>query len=201
MKESPILFTTEMVQAILAGRKTQTRRIVKPQPGEGGLVSWSQIPEYAPPKWAGYKLNSEKEEFWKCRYGYKGDLLWVKETYCLPKAEFPNAEVIYKADQKWPDLLKWKSSYYMPKRFARIWLRVKDIRVERVQDITAADAIAEGLERSYGAYTTYYRDYISNESHPFDNPVLSYMSLWLKINGRDKWDANPWVWVIEFERV
>lgn len=186
MKERPIIFSTPMVQAILDGRKTQTRRIIKPQPDEDCYYLM--------------ELNSgiltinynqgDKNPKVKCPYGQPGDLLWVRESFA--KATDPDGDDLYyyKADRRHADG-KWKPSIHMPKAAARIWLRVKDVRVERVQDITEGDAIKEGIKPEF--------DYLHN-SYENLTPKCSFMTLWRKINGRESWDANPWVWVVEFER-
>ena len=197
----PIPFNTEMVRAILEGRKTVTRRVVKPQPeerhipGESGCYTYRSIPcgldgltNFAP-----YR---------------PGDILYVRETFFEHRNHF-----YYKADGKHEGLsmlgiiFKWRPSIHMPRKAARIFLRVTDVRVERLQEITEVDAEKEGLR--------YYDDICRDENwHPtFYDPdsggdpstVAGFAKLWnstikptdLALYG---WEANPWVWVIEFER-
>jgi hypothetical protein len=199
--EKPILFSTPMVQAILEGRKTMTRRIVKPQPllkpGDM-LVDMFDITEV------------------KCPYGKVGDVLWVREKFttlnCLSKnkvshqtllgwvREHPNENpYIYFADKDVEhDLYMWKPSIHMPKTAARIWLDITNIRVDRVQDISEEDAIAEGIEGAEGKMG--YKYYIDKTAATF-HPNISFQSLWESINGEDSWNENPWVWVVEFKRI
>jgi hypothetical protein len=177
MKEIPILFSTPMVKAILAGNKTQTRRIIKPQ----------------------YSIKEK----------YKiGDVLWVRETYRVINHSGHGSIYFYKADACFTDLndknIKWKPSIFMPKEACRIKLKITDIKVERLQDISEQDAIHEGIEfkewnngfvlnkgfKIYGCRATY-----------DENPIVSYRSLWEQINGKDSWNINHWVWVIQFERI
>lgn len=164
-KERPIIFSTPMVQAILQGRKTQTRRVVK-------------RPEVS---------------MQKCPYGQPGDVLWVRESF-YPATNTP---FIYKADG-WVGDNTWKPSIHMPKDAARIWLKLTDVKVERLQDIAEADAIAEGIEiidqegqKVYRRYDGYYT--------VTPSAYVSYWSLWASINGEESWLANPWVWVLSFE--
>ena len=176
IKERPILFNTEMVQAILQGRKSQTRRICK---------------HFDAPKGGGVK----------CPYGEVDDILWVKETYFKTQDT-----LTYKASfdenlaKKMPGL-KWKPSIFMPKALSRIKLRITGVRVERLQDITEEDCIKEGI-RSVVATdkNPYYKDYhYPDVSYWFENAQKSYQSLWERINGKKSWEENPFVWVIEFE--
>jgi hypothetical protein len=180
-KERPILFSGPMVRAILGGRKTQTRRVVKPQ-------------EHAE-QWPACGCASP--------YGRPGDRLWVRETWA-PK-QFEDG-VNYRASG---DLLdtghcRWKPSIHMPRRASRILLEVTDVRVERLQRITGYDAMAEGIEGvtndlGPGATVTTFRDY---ETDAWDRAAYqSFRSLWRSINGPDSWDADPWVWVVSFKRV
>jgi hypothetical protein len=200
MKERPILFSAPMVRAILDGRKTQTRRVIK------------KI-EKVPARYLGWKHNGwafYKDDFpaggmaacpFMCPYGVPGDRLWVRETWQgyrktsyeydewasmeSPKDrhEWP-FEPAYKADGKnFPD--KWLPAIHMPREFSRITLEIKAVRVERLQDISERDCCAEGV----GSPVT--RD--------LKRP--KFQALWQSINGHQSWDANPWVWVIKFERV
>jgi hypothetical protein len=196
-KEIPILFSTIMVQAIVQGRKTQTRRIMKPQP-DFQPVGWKSTHSY------------EREARWK-----RGDILWVRESW-----QWWADQNQYKADQdslgdifKCP--LKFKPSIHMPKSAARIWLEVEDVRVERLRDISAWDAGAEGVNywnidrdafeggELVADYENYeWRDDPKYEDYNFPhyaNPVASFFSLWRKIHGKESFEANPWVYAISFK--
>ena len=203
MKEHPILFSTPMVQAILAGRKSQTRRIIKPQPHSSAreIVSSNQ--------WKGkdfvarFKYDDqdiyEVTNLYRCPYGQPGDHLWVRETFSIIGTEVSRdpgsyaiideaPQYVYKG-QKQPHiekLLKWKPSIFMPRTASRITLLITDIRVERLQDISNEDAIAEGINMG---------------ETPCIEPMNAYAILWESINGKGSWDANPFVWVIKFERI
>ncbi|MBK7885494.1 MAG: hypothetical protein IPJ81_18145 [Chitinophagaceae bacterium] len=218
MKFIPILFSTPMVQAILAGRKTMTRRIVKPQPtiNEIGNVNFSFK------KHGG--INVPIEDLNKpfigilddCPYGQLGDVLWVRETWCYMDAS-PN-NCAYKEDfGSEPVSWNWKPSIYMSKEVCRLFLKVKSIKVERLQDITEEDAIAEGVQDASctdhttcpsslckdgcSAKGTYYNYPTDFDGEPCYSAVESFEQLWQSINGEKSWDANPWVWVIKFERI
>ena len=223
MKEIPILFSTPMVQAILAGRKSITRRT-------NGLDFVNESPE----TWSCEKeerevafffFNKQEEDYMveiKCPYGQPGDVLWVRETFMrMPREGFFNYKAhhpIFKyADDKIQLLkdfgLKWKPSIHMPKEAARIWLRVKNVRVERLQNISNEDAISEGvmglggtfIREHFKKYAEYYDEWekngkLNNERPPLGpHPIEKFAALWQSINGRESWDANPWVWVVEFE--
>lgn len=210
----PILFSTPMVQAILDGRKTQTRREI-PRP----KIDDPYSEKYQNGEWYIDRYNKGKEwNFWgkantvvhnKCgayigkeKYSI-GDILYVRETW-----QTIDDTVIYKASE--PDwestwkftypFFKWKPSLFMPKASARIFLKVTNVRVERLQDIRGEDAIAEGIEKSDKPNNDYlsWKDYFSNG---VCSPRGSYRSLWRSINGKDAWERNPYVFVYEFERV
>lgn len=196
MKERPILFNADMVRAILDGRKTQTRRIVKPQPLEGVVLDSSWIRPFS-----------------------VGQRLWVRETFSPIYPQDPHynngnpIEYDYKATYQHGDRLGddlgiqkiWKPSIHMPREASRITLEVTGVRVERLQDIEEEDAVAEGIEQTEPFFDCpCWRDYMEPDwetsSFP-DNPVGSYASLWESIHGPKSWNQNPWVWVIEFRRV
>ena len=186
MKERPILFSGQMVRAILDGRKTQTRRIVKNATGpfwnhsgyrivmRDGFTFWEThggIPNEYGPAFA-------------CPYGKPGDRLWVRETWA--PAEWPptGPPAVYRADEGM-FASRWKPSIHMPRWASRINLEVVSVRVERLQDISEEDALAEGItlvERG-------------------TSPVDQFNKLWESINGPGSWEANPWVWVVEFKRI
>ena len=193
MTERPILFSGPMVRAILEGRKTQTRRVVKPQP-ELQLKSarWMRCADEQHALFTQHdgELCGQMASTRKCPYGKPGDRLWVRETWAhrrwmLGDAS-PSPTTVYRADGE--DLKgcdRWRPSIHMPRWASRITLEVVGVRVERLQDISEEDAKAEGIEWVIG-----YRSRI---------PLFS--ALWERINGPGSWDANPWVWVVEFRRV
>lgn len=184
IKERPILFNAPMVRAVLDGRKTQTRRICKQAEVEEG------------------------DELFSCPYGKPGDRLWVREAWGIANCWLTYDEptdpprcIAYRADHAarcfdpeydvntddwgW-DAMKWKPSIHMPRWASRITLEITDVRVERLQEISRGDALAEGCP-------------FANMSEGPD-PRKWYTDLWTEINGASSWDANPWVWVIEFKR-
>ena len=207
MKERPILFQAEMVRAILDGRKTQTRRIIKPQPiGEmdthpdcliedtdGGLLYFHPVPDSDVPDY-------------KCPYGKVGDRLWVRET--MYNSDFnPSGNFYYKADNKgvgnfvydkicekgWSKK-KTIPSIHMHRWASRITLEIVNIRIERIQDISEVDAKAEGVEKRKAL------DELKQVWHFYK---MGFAYLWNLINEKRGygWDKNPWVWVVEFRRV
>ena len=201
MNFKPILFSTPMVQAILGGQKTQTRRTIKPQPDSRGLRTTNVEFE----DWHGREIKPKAQI---------GNILWVRETFQVTDWEHPtndNYGYIYKASENgkdWEDNnqgWKWKPSIFMPKEACRLFLEVTDVRVERLQDISHADAKAEGIE-SYQNNQANFRNYnYTGNNDPLKFNFLfagnSFKSLWESINGRDSWNANPWVWVYEFKKI
>ena len=225
--EKPILFNTEMVKAILDGRKTQTRRLVK-------APDWNikTIPD-----WANRKSIESGIFFWVVGQRAKsgtaikikppckpGDILWVRETWNGLKTgneKFGWHKTFwYKADDvdENPDD-KWRPSIHMPREAARIFLKVKDVRIERLQDMSEEDAISEGYSGVCpGAHTVYFSDGYAEPCHVggedcgygywYCNHSIQEAfgsDIWDKTIKPAElqsygWDANPWVWVIEFER-
>lgn len=220
--EKPILFNTEMVQAILSGSKSQTRRIMKKQPPNKNCHAdfydgefENKKPEYfdaGDNNWAcrycGHGIGPGGNSLYRAPYRV-GDVLWVRETWQMQSmSNFDKrAKFLYKAEpnyklkesflsaDRYEDLLKfsykkgWQPSLFMPKEAARIFLIVTDVRVERVQDITDDGAKSEGINPIPR----------SKELFPTDDYIYPFMRLWDSIY-KDG-DINPWVWVIEFERV
>lgn len=206
MAIKPILFNTEMVQAILEGRKSCTRRIVKPQP-QGKLcyrLAGSDYGTWGYPSKTAREMNmnnfclpeditdEELNRRWNPPY-HADDILYVRETW----KKAPNGYYYY---EDWrrddiADITKWKPSIHMPKEAARIWLKVTDVRAERLQEITAESALLEGTDK-----------YIHLNGKFDKNAILtSFMGIWnstIKKSDFDRygWDTNPYVWVIEFER-
>lgn len=227
MKERPIIFSAPMVRAILDGRKTQTRRIVKQQP---------EVTSATDAAW-----RDASSDLWRnarqyardCSpFGNPGDVLWVRETWADTNGE--NGPMIsYRAggdrflvDESYPvdyslypncqfsmwcgDLRRgseghaWRSPIHMPKWASRIRLKVKSVRVERLQDITEEDAVAEGIERPETLKASDVDVWEGAEKRLFDalnQPVDQFRRLWESIHGPGSWDANPWVWVYEWEPI
>ena len=207
----PILFSTKMVQAILEGRKTQTRRIIKPQPKKGIIATAFDFKKgfYA----SKIKIEENPDRFeitelFKPKFQI-GDILWVRETFinCSSFKEYPlfseiKGNFCYKTNN-FIGGHKWKPSIHMPKEAARIFLEVTNVRVERLQDISEEDAIAEGIKKTWindDIKQCRFKNYI-NDGKGSKSPIDSFNSLWKKINGEDSWNANPWVWVYEFKQV
>jgi len=234
MKERPILFSGEMVRAILADKKTMTRRVVKPYgiayPGDRWTVGahprggWFavDIPEWKTDE----KLLSASGGF-PCPYGVPGDRLWVREAFSPDWCD----HVIYRADDPtgggardagYASEPKWKPSIHMKREYSRIDLELVTVRVERVQDISDKDIVAEGI------YIPVNADSIKDgKGHPLirltgKNPPIKYLrkrdgdpwtesellrahfaALWDDINAKRgySWKANPWVWVVEFRKI
>ncbi len=215
MKEIPLLFSTPMIQALLAGRKTQTRRLVNPQPSTVA-TDISYNPKQWPKKpWvAKFKYGDrdvwEVTDSYKSKYGEAGDLIWVRESW--NKLTYSDGDISfygYRADPNHPKERKWKPSIHMPKLAARIWLQKTATKVERACDISREDAIAEGLAciTKDGGRTYKYgipdRDgYPGTDDHGWPwqewevDPVAAFKKLWCKINGIETW--NSWVWVNSF---
>ncbi|MGK4567818.1 hypothetical protein [Flavobacterium sp. 3HN19-14] len=262
MKFHPILFSTAMVQAILAGTKTQTRRIVKGIDirEEGELISFD------------YKKGSGRvplaglgDEFFgigeQCPFGVEGDVLWVRETIKVgawndeeSKVAFdyrasPEIKktpwVFYEDDEKFFTLqekllqkldklgieprveedeerfyfkwkagespFKWTPGIHMPKEACRIFLKVKSVNVQRLQSISTDDIKSEGVnfpghyvlgvENNALSFLPEGKNLSDNPATHEENLFAQWAELWCKINGRESWDANPWVWIIEFERI
>lgn len=190
MTEKPILFSAPMVNAILGGRKTMTRRVIfKDDPDD-------HCPWRTGNGWQDGDLSLV------CPYVI-GDTLWVRETFavnCVGGQDF----LFYRADS-YPDGdgVKWKPSIFMPRKHSRITLRITDVRAERLQEIDEGDAIAEGVEQYQRSYGTAYLDYRGDPGAFFINARISFSTLWDSINARRgyRWKDNPWVWVVSFERV
>jgi len=197
MKERPILFKGEMVRAILDGRKTQTRRIVDPQPPVSSINL-----AHGPIK-SCWEFSVSGRDY-RCPYGQPGDRLWVRETYRLIEfAPFQHddvgeSEFDYRATPR-PEFsdcrLKWSPSIFMPRIASRIDLEVTGVRVEQLQRITYGDIRREGMRCTE-------HDFDSGFCvGPCDHLVADWIELWKSINGPGSWDENPWVWVVEFKRV
>lgn len=216
IKVKPILFNTEMVHAILQGRKMVTRRLVKPAPAGDGSKP-EELTITRPGYW-----NQFGDDF-VYRQPYKpGDIMYVRETWQYAYDLNGNDQIIectgrflYAADNPAPfndwimpdgthrDRMPWRPSIHMPKEAARIFLRVTDVRVEKLQDITEEQARKEGAEPAFEYNTLEGPEIVSDEDGYY---VLGFKGIWdstIKLADRDQYgfDANPWVWVIEFERI
>ena len=179
MKERPILFSGAMVRAILAGRKTQTRRIMKIQPDP--RVDWvmSDLNDV----WRAGTVVGEVPQFgtFKCPWGAPGDRLWVKETFLNNALAGYEPVYFFRADDEdKPDDLSWRPSIFMPRVASRITLEIVKIKCEKLNTISVKDAVAEGV------------DWWPSYAIPL------YKELWESINGPESLKKNPWVWVIEF---
>ena len=235
MKEIPILFKTEMVKAILDAGKTQTRRIAKQfndditglvcEDGGGNWIGWSgyldhrELPDFT-------KREYQNGEGYPCPYGKAGDRLWVKETFQFVTDPFSITEnVMYKADGEIKPLpegtfkdgqqvynweskaMKWRPSLFMPRYASRITLEIVSVRCERLNEISEADVIAEGVKKykyipDAGMVENTYENYSKFPDCRFcKSAVDSYRTLWESINGVGSWDLNPFVWVIEFKKI
>lgn len=228
MKEYKILFSAPMVRSILAGKKTQTRRIIKPQPQyfvgetkmprpecEKNLLRWTKGLPYKPTT----KNPSANAQIWqedsgecfepiKCPFGQPGDVLWVSET------DEDGEGYVYRAnvtEDEGDGFIKhpWIPSIFMPRVASRILLEITDVRVERLQEITPTDAISEGIfsfrpvpgDGSPEPLYRRYSDVVGSPENWTSIPELSFRSLWEKINGPDSWAIDPYVWVISFVKL
>lgn len=210
MRERPILFSASMVRAILTGTKTQTRRVVKPQPVENYSVHGAvrETRGWAWPMRDGQCLSCPSDVMLAlCPYGQPGDWLWVRESFSGPRYQDKHPprdwhstdEIHYWADgcPTCGDWTRTRPGMFMPRWASRITLEVTGVRVERLQDISEADALAEGIGR------------YDNGTFGLDNPAacmgptasVAYMRLWEHIHGSGSWDENPWLWAITFERI
>lgn len=203
MKERPILFSSPMVRAILEGRKTMTRRVVKLRHGADVVVTNGQVLKPARVDFAAYV---------DCPFGKVGDRLWVREAWrtvaeandLAPRNLSAAHRFWYEADAPHPlGYGKLRPSIHMPRIASRILLEITGVRVERLQNISEADAQAEGVERVVAGVG--WRRYCDPDSEevgvpPCGDARRSFRSLWKFINGDESWNANPWVWVVEFRR-
>lgn len=219
MKERGMIFNGEMVRAILDGRKTQTRRIIKKQPEssefglryiaesslakEVGMYFWSQSDA------CGVKSRSNP---FACPYGKPGDRIWARETWAdaggsapdlkLYRANYPEHVPSHYENVPPVDEIRWTPSIHMPRWASRILLEITDVRVERLNDISEEDAMREGIDADRLAESQDNYDCIADHNmtgRPTATGAFKY--LWESIYGEESWNANPWVWVISFKRV
>lgn len=213
MSIKPILFNTEMVRAILDGRKTCTRRVIKPQPNEKHTFPFGFVTDSTEKKVVGYFGFGIDEyggsiQYAKLQY-HTDDILYVRETW----KKAPNGYYYYEDWQRndIADVTKWKPSIHMPKEVARIWLKVTNVRVERLQEMKPVDVIKEGAYpdcwdclNTYGESGSQCCYGTEEQCSQCDEVMMEWEKLWnstIKKADIDRygWDANPWVWVIEFE--
>ncbi|HEJ7969447.1 hypothetical protein PTR50_01095 [Serratia nevei] len=210
MKERPVIFNGEMVRAILDGRKTQTRRVMKPQPEpcyRGGhwwpsnaFKTMLHIEEQMQNGQGGWKGLAG----YACPFGRVGDRLWVRETFMdltgtgIEATTGKFEGLAYRADTPAGSYgdevrkdygLKWTPSLHMPRKACRILLEITAVRVERLNDISEEDAKAEGVKAGVCP------------GHEHMMHQVAFSELWQSIYGEESWRANPWVWVIEFKQV
>lgn len=211
MTERPILFSDPMVRALIGGRKTQTRRAVKPQPKSIGyrpLLSFNQ--GRAEFSFGPDDRDARGLRWWRCPYGQPGDLLWVREAHAIvPRTAFAASEgvqqtlrpgddhdaAIYRVgwDRSRPSG-GWKPSIHMPRWASRLTLEVTDVRLERLADCSETDAVAEGVEWcAPGMWSV-----APNLPIIGNNPRDVYFDLWAHINGEASRASNPWVWAVSF---
>jgi hypothetical protein len=208
MRERPILFNADMVRAVLNGRKMQTRRKVLHQPRRSDILpnlvflrNKLEAKKYPPAGWI--YPNAMEQILSLCPFGAVGDRLWVRETFRVHSRATDVATLVYKASeqQSWtqqthrvpiencnkPAVIdKWSPSIHMPRWASRITLEITDVRVERLQNISGEDARSEGF-----AY---------ENSHVLGD-IDEFSRVWMSIYGAESWQANPWVWVIEFQHI
>jgi hypothetical protein len=212
-RERPILFSAPMVRAILDGRKTQTRRVVKPQPSPELLQEYAQIRVMRGSTRTDAQMLTDCVP---CPFGLPGNRLWVRETTAEGWTYGGgNAVVWYRADGQArfkerpdivcdyappPDNLRWRPSIHMPRWASRITLEITDVRVQRLQEISDEDALAEGL-RSDGSLGAQCSVELPGHRTHHDSPKECFRLLWESIHGPGSWDVNPFVWVIVFRRI
>lgn len=195
-RERPIIIDSDSIQAVLRGRKTQTRRVISLRNTVRfediktnhnfditGVANHSGIYWTFGLGWYIGGIRYYDAATIKCPYGIPGDRLWVRETWCYV-GEVPGPEIIYKATT--PDFKGWASPIYMPRWASRITLEILSVRVERVQEISDSDCYAEGIK--------------SELSDVLGEPRIKYAELWDTLNAKRgyPWADNPWIWVIEF---
>lgn len=202
-----MIFNGEMVRAILDGRKTQTRRIMKIQPSDGFHPTHNGYDLDLNAHWYtpgvvdknGYLQPAKKDVFgvadenegYTCPFGAVGDRIWVRETFCpVPDHEEPAgcSAILYAADGNGP-YGKWVPSIHMPRWASRLTLEITGVRVERLRDLSEDDAKSEGITPPSGGVL------------PGWEYRINFRDLWMSIYGADNWETNPWVWVIEFKVV
>lgn len=212
MNQRPIILKAHEVRGILDGKQTQLRRIVKRQPEQGRVMkprrnragnivwmSWKGEPKDAKPP---HYIYGAGWDLCKCPFGQVGDLLWGRETWAVNRAKGAVRPIIYRADlhcepnsyakhcAEDPVIVeKWSPSTHMPRWASRILLEIVSVRVERLQDISVEDCIAQGCSSQF------------REHDAVIDLFNQYGDQWQADYGYESWQSNPWVWVVEFERV
>jgi hypothetical protein len=213
MKVTPIIMSAPMVRALIDGRKTQTRRIIKPQPADD--IRPHTFPNPNAQGWiSGVRHEYGRQTAHFCLFGKNGDILWVRENVWLP-CEASFGELRNGADTWKPhyyadgltdyDIEQYKEWGWKPtpsihtrRRVSRLTLELSEVRVERLQDISEEDAVAEGIEARDAGSIGMFRDYSGCDPVYGASPVLSYQSLWESLHGPGSWEASPWVWALSF---
>ena len=200
MKERPILFSAPMVRALLAGTKTQTRRIFKPE-----RMTWDANGRYTTYAMRGGELSITgsgpfKPSSWLhyCPYGQPGDRLWVRETHGYGGDAYVPDIHFRATDPDAPVLGRWHPSIHMRRIDSRITLEITEVRVERLQDITIEDAKAEGAWGPDDSIVDKVAKHFGIDVFSA-NPCKAFQMLWEQINGQGSWAENPWVWVVDFK--
>ncbi|MDQ1214549.1 morphogenetic protein [Pantoea anthophila] len=188
MRERPIIFNADMVRAVLDGRKTQTRRIIQERHLYRGGRTAGNWPVHMPEGEEGEKARLWAES--NSPFGAVGDRLWVRETWARYNIDQNSHDMAYRATtpEDWPKEGRWRPSIHMPRWASRITLEITDVRVERLHAITLGDICKEF---GCGLY----------DFRPATYGFTAWEELWKSIYGDDSWQANPWVWVIEFKSV
>lgn len=210
----PMLYSTPMVQGLLNGTKTNTRRLqgLESLNESNEMYDWQFVTMYSnddEKSVVGFKARNGFSDTWKEVYKKIniGDIIWVRETFM----EAPNFPLIpekyyYKASVSEQFLKEWKGhwtpSLFMTKDACRLWLKVTNVRVEKLNDITEEDAVREGVDNwtwKNMAKPQNWKNYLEPNSPPLCSAYDSYFTLWESINGEGSWDENPFVWVYDFE--
>jgi hypothetical protein len=215
VKERPILFSAPMVRALLDGSKTQTRRVIKPHPRDDAFCLLDHGDGWWPYRSEdGESANVDNMEYpFACPHGQPGDRLWVRETWAA-RPDYDHVPPLQCGDEAiwWRASLsahpegyaacfgKWRPSIHMPRWASRILLEVVSVRVERLNDCSEADAVAEGCTKNHNGYY-WGGPHPVNGTKQMATARKAYCDLWESINGAGSWAANPWVWVVEFKRV
>jgi hypothetical protein len=230
VKETGMIFTGESIRAILNGKKTQTRRVIKPQPLESWMTNGTSA-SGNPVDWSRYYKTvrgQTRKNLWimhptenkeiTCPHGGPGDRLWIREAFAHladlktkdPGTAALMSRAFFRADHptglSHDDAtdLKWRSPLFLPRELCRITLQITNIRVERIRDINEADAIAEGVRQLRDGSGTYAgREGPGNLVTPWPTAKEAFADLWDSINAKRGFsrDSNPWVWVISFRKI
>jgi hypothetical protein len=209
IKERPILFSAPMVRALLEGRKTVTRRTIKPK-----LTNRFDEPRGEADVDAGYPFVECEDGYVSainfCPYGKPGDRLWVRETFNRTNPGGEAGVYYYRADGKFPKCIgggkftgveSWKPSIHMPRVASRILLEVVAVRVEQLQDISEEQSVAEGCQALDGCKWHTFEEAAAGVPMHDHTALDAFEVLWERINGEESWASDPWVWVVEFKQV